>query len=506
MVSQTDRINVPLTPDAEALHSELQQDVVTRAGIWSDLITAATGDYILRSVASIGADCMFATERAQHEVMLGTARRPSSIYAIAQMQGVHISRKVPSAVSVEIARPNLVASDTVSSLVIPAYSRWSVEGRAYFNRGDIMFGPGITVITATLYRGEYTSETFQSDGRANLRFQLAVKNFRVSELDLHCTAGVPARKWSSTTRGLWEHTLMDPVFQQRTTIDGGVIIEFGDGAHGAIPPFGAVKVNYITVHTNDYDETLDLNPPSVGALVDCLDDTKVAGVVNGQTSAAAQERDPNYYKRHLPHIRTGRLFGNNRKNMLALALEYPGVLDAKLMFQGELNPNDLRLMTSVGASLLTASTWGDAEWNLFINYMHIDSCSARHFYRINSVAVPINFKLIVRLAARADIVFVETKIRTVLAEMFAKKYGLLGLRMSLNDIGTKIREKTRDPYGDLLTSLKIVSPVSDIEMLYFQYPEAIVAADAFDIKFDPKEVPVISQGITVPGNQIGVRG
>lgn len=490
---------VPVNPDYDLIFNSLQT-TVTNSGdtnkIWTDAITAATGSFIVRMVASFTSDLEFAVERVQHEVMLGTSRRPSSIYAITRMQGVHVQRKVPSNVAVRIARDT---ANTPAIFRIPAYSSWTIGNLAFFNRNDIVFFAGVELLTVTLNRGTITQSTAISNGQANQSFTVNIPQFRISDVDLFCV--IAGQTWTRTIDGLWEQPSTAQVFQENTTNDGNVRLDFGDGVYGAIPPLGQFVVNYVIVQTSDYDASQDLNPPSVGSKVTCAYSTGVAGLTLGEMSPVIPEQSPSFYKKQAPYIRSGHLRGNNRKNLTALALEYTGVIDAKLLGQAEINPRDLRWMNSVTCTLLTSTVWGDADWFQFLQWMTKYSDSTRHFNRQDPSPVNIDFSINVWLQLRADLDSCNQQIQTLLQKMLTPSLGSLGASYNRESLGIYLSNNVRDGLGPLITKMSIVAPYDDINFTYRQY--GLAGNISVNPQYDPGNWPKVVNGVVVPNNNIG---
>jgi len=490
-------VNIPLTPDFDTIHDELQRNVTNDGDIeriWTDVITAAVGSYILRMVSSFTADLAFMAERVQHETMLHTARRPSSVYAIAANHGVHLQRKLPGSIEVRLTR----STSLEVTRRLPAYTQWSVGDTSYFNRNDVVFPSGMQNISVTLHRGTVQQDTVTSTGKANQSYILDVDQFRVSDADLFCT--IDGVKWPSTRRGLWQTNALK-VFYEQTTIDGRVRVSFGDGVYGAIPRAGAITFSYVVVQTSDYDASKDLNPISLASPVKCSDDT-IYGVTMGEVSAIIPEKTVEYYQRNAPYIASGRKRANTRANLRATALEYPGVIDAQLLGQAELNPQDLRQMNGIAAYLLTSTTWGAVNWNQFVAYMHSESDSTRHIYRRDPTKVVVNYDIEVELADRAVLAVVKQQIKDKLAELHAVKEGVLGASYALTHTSKLLLDAVKDPYGGLITYMDIRSP-NNLQLARTQYA---VLGSVNISEGRASTAPRIVSGVSVPGGRIGITG
>ena len=517
-------IVVPLQPDFDTIFNKVQIQVTNDGSItsiWTDAITAATGSYITRMVSSFTADMAFLAERVQHEVFLGTARRPSSVYAITNDLGVHISRKVPGSVEVRLARATQAPAGVVSSYVpvtaaksIPAYTQWSINGLNFFNRNTIIFAAGISLLTVTLYRGTIQTDYAYSTGSANQSFIIDTAGFAVSDVDLFCI-DVNNLQWSRIVNGLWQQSAASRVFFDKTQSDGSVRIDFGDSVYGAIMPTGTFSINYVVVQVSSYDAAQDLNPVPLGSAVVCSTDTTIAGLTLGALSAIQPEKPPSFYQKNAPYISSGQKQGNTRDNLTALALAYPNVIDARLLGQAEMNPSDLRWMTGIACCLLTSTTWATSDWNQFISYMQTYSDSTRHFYRYDPTPVTLNYAVTGTVVSRTNIAATEALLTNAIynpidpvtnlpSGMLMLQQGSLGASYSNLMTGNLLIAAATDPYGGLLTSLGLQSPINDPVLTPMQY--AIPGTISVKLVYDPKATPKIVNGTSVPGGRIGLQG
>jgi hypothetical protein len=323
----------------------------------------------------------------------------------------------------------------------------------------------------------------------------------VSDIDLFCD--IDGLRWRATREGIWETTPLSKVFYEHTTTDGKPRLHFGDGVYGAIPRAGEISVKYVIVQTSDYDAAKDLNPIAIGSVVTCGVDTAILGVVSGETQAIQTELPAAFYQRNAPYIASGRKRANTRKNLRALALEYPGVIDARLLGQAEINPKDLRWMNGIAVYLLTDREWGTVSWNQFVQYMHRHSDSTRHFYRRDPSRITVDYTINIMLSDRAHKDLVESKIKETLSSIYALSDTSLGARYDKTNIGKRILDKTRDPYGNLITYMEIAAP-NDIKLLPTQY--AVLGNVTVNNSIDRANMVRVVEGVSVPGGRIGVMG
>lgn len=501
-------INTPLNPDADLIHDKLLEKLTNngdRDQLWTDLVTGATGSFITRMVSSVGSDAIFAVERGQHEAFLQIGRRPSSIYAGTQMLGVHIQRKIPSSITARIARDNSFGTKTILE-----YSSWTINGLKFFNRQRVYFSQDIKILDVNLHLGQFITESFVSDGTARQSFIFGAPGFATSDVDVMCSVTdlnndqnpVP---YKVVTEGIWEYEASSMVAQVTTTIDGQCKVEFGNGISGFIPPVGhEILMQYVKViDTPSNNDLALLNLIPIDSSVFCLTDNEVAGLTTSTLSRIVPERNPSFYSRNAPYIRSGKKFGNTRDNMRAIALEYPGVIDCVLRGQAEINPDDVRLMNIIEACLLTQTKWSTSEKNQFIYFMHNKSCSTRHFIFKEAEPVILDFNVTLLLAERAQRDSAVLLAKDIIDEFFVLDEESLGKRFSEADLTEDFKQRIVDPYGKLVTYAKVLSP-EDARCLDYQYfTKGAVTVNA---SYDPKDSFRIVLGTAVPGGRIGVTG
>jgi hypothetical protein len=295
------------------------------------------------------------------------------------------------------------------------------------------------------------------------------------------------------------------VFQEYTLNDGTVRLDFGDGVYGSILPPGQFNINYVLVQVSDYDAAQDLNPVPVNSVVTCPAFNIISGLTLGALSPIQPEKAPDFYQRNASFIGSGQKQGNTRDNLTALALAYPGVLDARLLGQAEINPSDLRWMNGIACCLLTTTTWGNADFNQFVAYMQKLSDSTRHFYRYDPTPVQLPFTIYGEVAQRANIDDTKQKMVDTLKTMLTLKEGSLGARYANAMTGKLLVDGAQDPYGRLVTYIEIKEPVLNPVLKPTQYA-VLKGTPDINLVYDPTLTPKIVSGVTVPGGRIGISG
>lgn len=134
-------------PDFASLLLQLQLYLQVKE-TWIDLQTSGTGETFMEMMSAVGAFNQFGIESALRETSMLHARRDSSIYAITRMLGVRIQRKSPASVGVDLSR-----LDVSTSVVIPKFTQFSINGKDYFCRNPLSFARGSVSATELLFYG-----------------------------------------------------------------------------------------------------------------------------------------------------------------------------------------------------------------------------------------------------------------------------------------------------------------------------------------------------------------
>lgn len=445
-------------PDFDSLYSQLQEEVIN-SDSWNALVTAGTGNTLLRFMASVGAFNQFGIARSIQETMLDTARIPSSIIRIMRMLGVHIKRRVSGNVFVSLTKT--VISE---SLFIPKYSLFTIDSLTYFNRSPISFNADINTLEVELFQGQPVFVTAYSDGTPFQRFVVGTKE-DASDEDILVT-DVNGAVWTPTRTGLWELSSTSKQFYESTLPDRKIELWFGNGYNGDLLPKGNFTVQYMRVASyNDTKNTAAIN----------ADVTALGYAAEGYVTVASQPNtdapDIDFYKIVGPSISAAKTNPVSRDGYRAKALEYPGVIDALFRGQAELNPSDLRYMNIIGATLVTAKPWNGAEFDRFAKYLENVGIATTKVIRSDPIVVPISISMSIKAHNRASLADVETRVREVLTTYFVPKIGCLGAFYHISDLVLYVMNNCVDSYGSLIDYIESVDPSEPIRLTNISYAQ-----------------------------------
>lgn len=412
-------------PDFDSILLQLQLFVKAR-GSWNDLLTQSTGQTLLEAAAAVGAFNQQGVEIAFREAFL-TAVRDSSIYAIAAMLGVRLSRKAPAIVSVKLKRNG---SDVD---VIPEMSQFTVGGVQFYNRSNIVFNADTMIVT--LYEGQVKRKVFQGDTTPFREILLSEPHFVVSNIDVKVKVENNTTKettpWSKSHDGIWLVGPNETLFQDFTDGSGDVVLRFGNGEHGAIPGLG---YNIIV----DYALTSGSlgNNGGTGLSVAYTGDSSITGITQNAVTGGADEKSAEFYRAVAPYIFRSKNRAVTPTDYRAIALSYPDVASVIVQAQKDIAPNDLRWMNVVRICVLPTSDeqFNEQQWANFEKYMLSRVHAAVHLQLINPTKIKVNITMRVAVTADARPTDVENIVRVNIQQLFARDSESLGRKITQSDL------------------------------------------------------------------------
>lgn len=331
-------------PDFDSLVKAMQGKTKS-AVAWKDTYPAGTGQHLLELVAGVGTLSQHSIESLFLETYLKTARRDTSIYTCTDMLGVRIARKLSPSITVQMIRPA-----SASPQVIPRWTPFTVGNRSYVAVEPLVFEANQSVLNATLWAGVPRVVELLSDGSVFQEYIIGGSlPFGVS--DQHIEIKVNKTAWKLTHKGLWNYKSADRVVYDTTNGAGQAVFLFGNDTYGTSPNNGDV-ISFTFLDTQGTaTEAVAVNTTLVGPSgIDVY-------ITSGQTGGAS-EKSSAFYRVMAPHIFNSGGKAVTTEHYRAWSMTYPGVVDAKVQPQRDLNPYDVRLMNVIYVTLLVDTTAG----------------------------------------------------------------------------------------------------------------------------------------------------
>lgn len=453
---------IPLTNvsvDYEQNKTELES-ILASTNTWKDAYVAGVGQALIRMIATALTYDQFSIVRSAQETMLPTANIDSSIYTGTKHLGVRLARRIPAGMSITLTR----SGDTTSSYTIGKYNQFVAINVNLFNRDQLIFPAGSASINATLYEGRVLATAFVSNGSPFQSLIIGSNDYTISDIDT--VVKVNNITWQRTAYqqyfnvGLWEYGVNDQVFEDETTPDGNVSINFGNGLNGMVPPAGN-SINITYVITNGQEGNIDISNSPIAY----SPDSNISGLITGIGINGTDEKSAADYKTLGPGLFYAKYRATNTSSHSAIARRYPGVIDAIFEGQQELHPSDLRYAMIIRATVLTNTVWSSDNWNDFISWFQNLGIANSIIQQNNPSPVVINFVANVFVkSSSAPIVSIQNKIIANLRSEFIPRAGILGFSRYLSDF-----ERIIENSDVSIDYFNINSPVTDTIINLYQY-------------------------------------
>jgi hypothetical protein len=416
-----------IQPDFELILQQLMQALST-SDAWADQVTAGTGQALLRFMSGGTTMAVFAVLRALQETMLPTAKLASSVFSITRMLGVHLMRKTPASVAVQL---NYSAPE--SFLEIPPLSQFVIGGVNYFNRDSIIFNQEVVTQGATLYQGSLFSALYTSDGSYFQEYNIGLADFSTSDIDIYVF--VDNVEWARVINGLWHYGPSDQVFFENSYSDGTVNVQFGNNAYGQAPPTNA-QIQIIWAQTLGTGG----NQLASGQSVSCSGIPTISGISIAASSGGDDQRDAAFYQIMAPYIYATMNRAVTADDYRAIAVQYPGVKDALFLGQAFTIPTALERMCVVNATVLTAVDWNQIQWLAFVAYMQSFGIVNIQLLRVNAQAIVVDISVDLYVDPSVNNLNpINTVVSQALINLLAPGVGTLGWSMYKSDIDGAIK-------------------------------------------------------------------
>lgn len=428
-----------IAPDFESLVTQLQSQAASFP-TWTDRITGATGQTLVEMIAAIGAYSQFAIESSYQEAWPDSAKNSDSLYAAANYAGVRISRKNPAILTFQL-------TSTTSRTITP-YTQFVGAGTKWFNRNAIVMVAN-TPLTVTLYQGEVITKSSYGMASDFQAFVSAEDDFQVSDTDVLVKindVSIPA-----ITQGLWTKKSL-PGAQQFTLPNGSMIVLFGNDVYGSKPGVNdLVAITYVVTLGQDGNNIVTQNKQIV------LDgDPTVGGIPSAAAEDGANQPDFIIYKNVVPATFGAFDSAVTGPQYKSLPLQYPGVVDARVLSQREINPNALTWMNVMKVSLLTSTVWDQTAWDNFEDFFNAGTMYSTRIVRSDPQAVDITVTATVSCKTFSNLTSVQAKIQAALDNLFELRQGSIGLDIYMSDVITTIKEADSN-----IEFVQLASPVID---------------------------------------------
>jgi hypothetical protein len=455
--------NLPVSqvvPDFQLLYNELQKRLEVDA-TWKDLLPTNVGSTILDMFAATGVPSQFAIEMGLREAFFESARRDSSIFSGARGLGVRIARRSPASTTVELT------IDEDRTVLIPPYSKITLNGSSFFNRTQALVAPGAPT-SLDVYEGVVAKKEFDLDvediSENFNEFIIGIPGFRIADTDISVWTidkiSGAARYFDETETALFEHKPNDSVYYEMTTGKGDVALLFGDGTYGRSVQRGQIlHVSFVVT------QGASANNGTKGITGSFPKDGSVSVETLVAIKGGADEKSAKYYKLFASNIYRSKKRTISHPDYVSNIAGYAGVADVAVLAQKDIAPDDPRWMNMVRICVLPATEddWGGANpnpksaaWKQFLDWFKAKH-GVRDIQTWNPTKLFIDVKVKLFLFKGRDKAAIELKVLERMLVLFLKKPGILGRKLAVSDLKEACNVPGVD-YMEILSPEKSVVP------------------------------------------------
>ena len=445
-----------LAVSPEVIEAELR-NYLAGTRTWAPIMDSPGTAMLVKLIAAVGGLDQAQILRVQMENFKETAVTPVVQYAMADSAGIRLRRKSP-------AKCTALLTSEDASAQLPAYSQFEYSGVRMFTRQTYILGQGLQV-PVELYEGEVKSITTLGKGTNYSMFISPEGNFRVSDTDVFVY--VNYQEIPKTTDGIW--ALSSTGYEDRTLPEGNLIVMFGNAVTGSRPTNADTVIITYVVTSGTVAHGLDC----IGRLITSVDLPSIHGTITSSFSSGADELTAISY-RNIPYPNYGLLASAvTQPQYNALALKFPGVIDAKVISQREINPKSLAWMNVLRLAVL----WDESVFNInsassLKTYMQERSIYGVELQIETALPIDVNVTIDVYCYAWAVLSQVQASVTQAIQALFLKRPGILGSNVYRSEI-TKavIQSNSGISYMDLR------SPTTDtiIADSYVSHPSFTVS-------------------------------
>jgi hypothetical protein len=237
-----------LNSDYASLAVEIQQKMSEESTILGASFPAQTITLLANTLA--GGLAMLNYSQLTHNLNNFTpfAFLKSAGYAIAATLGVAPRRKSAAQTKATFIPQNGQATfinQIPEATTIPAYTRFISRGLVWHSRESYTIKPTDTQLNMILFEGDIVYEEFNSLGEKYHRWFIG-NPYEVDNNSIRVL--IDNVFWTEAIEGSFVYySQSQPVFIQQTSPDGKVLVFFGNGRYGRIPPRDSVVRIYYTV-------------------------------------------------------------------------------------------------------------------------------------------------------------------------------------------------------------------------------------------------------------------
>ena len=334
------------------------RNIVSQTDSWQDIAyESGTGNFLIELFAYVAEMLMYYLERRAQEGYIDTAQLRSSLVSLVALINYRPKRQISSTGYLTF---NLPGGWYAKDIYIPKGTRVQTTGFIFTVLSNTTLRSGDTSVVTQAIQGEYTTETFVSDGTSTQTLILTGENIEDTHIEVFVN-GVP---WAlQDTLAYSTSESLD--FIQKTALNGAVQIIFGDGIFGAMPTISdTIEVKYISTDGIDGSVySLSVINDIVDTLYDSasIDVTSLLTVVNNtQFLGGDSEEDIEEIRREAPLVyKTGQR-AVTREDYITILESIGGVMTAYAWGERDETPPNITYFNKIRIVVLL-DDWQDPD-------------------------------------------------------------------------------------------------------------------------------------------------
>jgi len=444
-------------PDYEDILQQLSTNVQSRSDAWRDLLNSSTGTILLDLLAGIGSFSQFNIERAVQEVSgFDSAVLPTSVYTLALMLGVSPKRRVSARTRVTLS----IEAPYPSSVTIPAYNQFDIDGVVFYNPEDITIAAGATGVSDVLLsQGQIITRSSVGTGATNQQISVS-SGFVADENFFRVTVDNSA--YIRERVSLAKYGSLDNAFLERTQPDGTIKIIFGNGLFGTVPgPSQLIQIIYADSIGKDANTAQTNLPVKLSSVVNTVfGQLTVVGFNTDAISGGADQESVDELRFTAPRLFASAERCITRQDWKAISLQFPSVdiADINVWAEFEDFTGENSRMNVVRLVILPESG------GVFSSQNYSDFLTFISTYKHVTTAIKILDPIQVNVGITANIYYklgydpngVQNAVQSAISDLFSLKIGSLGRAYYLSEIYQAIQSV------DGVDFVELLGPTSDL--------------------------------------------